>query len=363
MTAGRLFNAREKSYAEAIPCRREVPEMKAVAYHSEMSADDPLALEDVELETPQPGPRDCRVEVRAIAINPVDIKIRQSARPEAGEQRILGWDAAAVVVDTGEEVRDFMVGDEVWYAGQVNRPGCQAEFQLVDERILAHKPRNMSFAEAAALPLTSLTAWEILFDRLELHREPQAEQRLLVTGAAGGVGSILLQLARRLSSATLIATASREKTRDWVRRMGASHVLDHRNPLSEELSRTGLKDISHAASLTHTDTHFPELVKMLRPEGRLALIDSPTQPLDVVSMQQKSLSLHWEFMFTRSLFETDTMPRQGQILSRVAELAQRGDLQSTMTRHLGRINAHNVRAAFDIIQSGQSIGKIVLEGF
>ncbi len=337
--------------------------MKAVAYQAAMNADDPLALADVEIPTPIPGPRDCLIELRAIAINPVDIKIRQSVQPEAGEHRVLGWDAAGVVVDVGEEVRDFIVGDEVWYAGQVNRPGCQAEFQAVDERILAKKPESLNFAEAAALPLTSLTAWEILFDRLELQEQPHAEKRLLVTGAAGGVGSILLQLARRLTSATLIATASREKSRDWVREMGAQWVLDHRNPLSQELAAAGLKDITHAASLTHTDTHFPELVKMLRPEGRLALIDSPPQPLDVVSMKQKSLSLHWEFMFTRAVFETDRMTRQGQILSRVAELVDRGDVRTTMTRHLGAITAANVREAFDIIQSGQSIGKIVLEGF
>ncbi len=337
--------------------------MKAVAYQAAMNADDPLALADVEIPTPVPGPRDCLIELRAIAINPVDIKIRQSVQPEAGEHRVLGWDAAGVVVDVGEEVRDFIVGDEVWYAGQVNRPGCQAEFQAVDERILAKKPESLNFAEAAALPLTSLTAWEILFDRLELQEQPHAEKRLLVTGAAGGVGSILLQLARRLTSATLIATASREKSRDWVREMGAQWVLDHRNPLSQELAAAGLKDITHAASLTHTDSHFPELVKMLRPEGRLALIDSPTQPLDVVSMKQKSLSLHWEFMFTRALFETDRMRRQGQILTRMAELVDRGDVRTTMTRHLGAIAAANVREAFDIIRSGQSIGKIVLEGF
>ncbi len=337
--------------------------MKAVSYLAEMDADDPLALADVEIPTPVPGPRDCLIEVRAIAINPVDIKIRQSVQPEAGEHKILGWDAAGVVVDVGEEVRDFIVGDEVWYAGQVNRPGCQAEFQRVDERILAKKPESLNFAEAAALPLTSLTAWELLFDRLELHEQPHAEKRLLVTGAAGGVGSILLQLARRLTSATLIATASREKSRDWVLEMGAQWVLDHRNPLSQELAAAGLKDITHAASLTHTDSHFSELVKMLRPEGRLALIDSPTRPLDIVSMKQKSLSLHWEFMFTRAVFETDRMTRQGQILSRVAELVDRGDVRTTMTRHLGAITAANVREAFDIIQSGQSVGKIVLEGF
>ena len=337
--------------------------MKAVAYSADLPADDPLALADVEIDTPVPGPRDCLVEVRAIAVNPVDIKIRQSVKAEPGEQRILGWDAAGVVVDVGDEVRDFIVGDEVWYAGQVDRPGCQAEFQCVDERILARKPERLNFAEAAALPLTSLTAWEILFDRLELQREPQRDQRLLVTGGAGGVGSILLQLARHLSSATLIATASRENSRDWVQRMGAQYVLDHRNPLSAELTRAGLEDITHAASLTHTDTHFPELVKMLRPEGRLALIDSPSQPLDVVSMKQKSLSLHWEFMFTRSLFRTENMARQGQILARVAELVDRGDIESTMTRHLGQVTAENLREAFDIIQSGQSIGKIVLEGF
>ncbi len=337
--------------------------MKAVAYTRNAADDDPLSLQDVTLDTPSPGPRDCLIEVRAIAINPVDLKIRQSVQPDEGEFKVLGWDAAGVVVDVGDEVRDFIVGDEVWYAGEVNRPGCQAEFQLVDERILAHKPESLNFAEAAALPLTGLTAWEILFDRLELHRHPHEDKRLLVTGAAGGVGSILLQLARRLTGATLIATASRQKTRDWVLQMGAQWVLDHRNPLSEEMAALGFKDISHAASLTHSDTHFPELVKLLRPEGRLALIDSPAEPLDILSMKQKSLSLHWEFMFTRALFDTDLRSRQGMILSRLAALVERGDIHTTMTRHLGVIDAQHVREAFNIIQSGQSIGKIVLEGF
>ncbi len=337
--------------------------MKAVAYQAEMPSDDLLALENVNLDTPAPGPRDCLIEVRAIAVNPVDIKIRRSVRPEPGEHKVLGWDASGVVVDVGAEVRGFAVGDEVWYAGQVNRPGCQAEFQLVDERILARKPESLNFAEAAALPLTSLTAWEILFDRLELQQAPHEEKRLLVTGAAGGVGSILLQLARRLTTARVIATASRDATRDWVRQMGAEWVLDHRNALSAELALTGFEAITHAASLTHSDTHFPELVKLLRPEGRLALIDSPSEPLDILSMKQKSLSLHWEFMFTRALFETERMERQGQILSRVAQLVDRGDLRSTMTRHMGRISAQNLGEAFAVLQSGKSFGKMVLEGF
>ena len=337
--------------------------MKAIGYQHCQPDQNKAILLDFELDKPVATRRDCLVEIKAIAVNPVDTKIRATAQPEEGDYKVLGWDACGIVTAVGEQVTRFKPGDEVWYAGAVNRPGCNAEYQLVDERIVALKPKSLSFSEAAALPLTSLTAWEILFDRLQLHQHPEQAKRLLITGAAGGVGSIMIQLACGLTSAQVIATASREETENWVKQLGAHFVLNHRNSLSEELEKTGLTSVTHVASLNQTDQHFTDLVKMLQPQGKLALIDSPTQPLDILSMKQKSLSLHWEFMFTRSVFETDDMIQQHHILSRVAELVDNGMIKSTMQQHFGTINASNLIKAHQFLETNTSIGKVVLEGF
>lgn len=337
--------------------------MKAVGYQYCQPEQQQEILMDIEMDKPVVSGRDCLIEIQAIAVNPVDTKIRTTVQPEKGQYGVLGWDASGIVSATGDKVSNFKVGDEVWYAGAVNRPGCNAEFQLVDERILALKPESFSFSDAAALPLTSLTAWEILFDRLQLQLQPEKARRLLITGAAGGVGSIMIQLAKTLTSAQIIATASRQETENWVRKLGAQVVLNHHHPLSQELENSGLSSVTHVASLNQTDMHFTEIVKMLQPQGKLALIDSPSKPLDILSMKQKSLSLHWEFMFTRSLFETDDMSHQHHILSRVAELVDQDLIRSTVQQHFGTINAENLIKAHRFIETNTSIGKVVLEGF
>lgn len=337
--------------------------MKAVAYQQSVGSEDPNALLDVRLDKPAASGRDCLVEIKAVAVNPVDIKIRTTTTPEPGQYKVLGWDACAVVTEVGDQVSLFKPGDEVWYAGAVDRQGSNAEFQLVDERLMALKPASLSFADAAALPLTGLTAWEILFDRLRLHEQPHVEHRLLVTGAAGGVGSIMLQLASALTSARIFATASRPETESWVRTLGAQEVLNHRNPLAEELEKAGFDHVTHVASLNRTDQHFADIVQMLKPQGKLALIDTPQKPLDILSMKQKSLSLHWEFMYTRSLFETDDMVQQHHILSRIAGLVDQGRVKSTVQQHFGKINAENLIRAHRFIETNSSIGKVVLEGF
>ncbi len=337
--------------------------MKAIGYqHCRTTQEDDILL-NIQLDKPVATGRDCLIEVKAIAVNPVDTKIRSTAQPDKGEYRVLGWDATGVVKAIGDQVTAFKPGDKVWYAGAVNRPGCNAEFQLVDERLVALKPETLSFCEAAALPLTSLTAWEILFDRLQIHQQPEKQKSLLITGAAGGVGSIMIQLARGLTTAKVIATASREETEKWVRQLGAHVVLNHHKALSKELEKVGLASVTHVASLNQTDLHFAEIVKMLQPQGKLALIDTPVQALDLLSMKQKSLSLHWEFMFTRSAFETDDMIHQHHILSRVAELVDNGVIKSTMNQHFGSINAENLIKAHRFIETNTSIGKVVLEGF
>ena len=338
--------------------------MKAVAYYQSLPIDHVDALLDVELPAPTPGPRDLLVEVKAISVNPVDTKIRRNVAPEDGAAKVLGWDASGIVKAVGSDVSLFQPGDRVYYAGAINRAGANSELHVVDERIVGRMPEKLAFAEAAALPLTAITAWELLFERLQVSQgSADLGQSLLIVGAAGGVGSILVQLARQLTGLTVIGTASRPETQAWVRELGAHHVIDHRQPLSEELKRIGINQVTHVASLTQTDQHYAQLVEALAPQGRLALIDDPEQPLDIMPLKRKSLSLHWELMFTRSLFETADMIEQHRLLQRVAELVDAGTLHTTLGEHFGSINAANLRRAHTLLESGTAKGKIVLEGF
>jgi zinc-binding alcohol dehydrogenase family protein len=342
---------------------QETGTMKAVGYRKNLpvTADD--ALLDLELATPTPGPRDLLVKVKAVSVNPVDVKLRARVAPPPGAARILGFDAAGVVEAVGPEVTLFRPGDAVFHAGSIARPGTNAEFHLVDERIVGHKPKTLSFAEAAALPLTSITAWELLFDRLGVPPGKQPDSgHLLVIGGAGGVGSILIQLARRLTGLTVIATASRPETVAWCIALGAHHVIDHRQPLTEELKRIGQPQIKLVASLTNTEQHFAAIAEILKPQGRLAVIDDPAT-LDINPLKRKSISVHWELMFTRSLFETEDMIGQHRLLDEVAGLVDAGAIRTTLTDNLGRIDAANLKKAHALVESGKSRGKIVLEGF
>ncbi|MBB1517633.1 zinc-binding alcohol dehydrogenase family protein [Aquipseudomonas guryensis] len=337
--------------------------MKAIAYYQSLPIDHPEALQDVQLAEPQPGDHDLLVEVKAISVNPVDTKIRRNVQPEAGQAKVLGWDVAGVVKAVGAQVKQFRPGDRVFYAGAIDRPGANSELHVVDERIVGRMPGSLDFAHAAALPLTAITAWELLFERLQIKEgQGNQQQSLLIVGAAGGVGSILVQLARQLTGLTVIGTASRAETRDWVQSLGAHHVIDHSLPLSEELQRIGIGQVSHVASLTHTDQHYGQIIEALAPQGRLALIDDPAQ-LDVVQLKRKSLSLHWEFMYTRSLFQTADMIEQHRLLNRVSQLIDDGVLKTTLGEHFGSINAANLRRAHALLESGTARGKIVLEGF
>ena len=337
--------------------------MKAVAYYQSLPSSDPRSLQDIELPAPTPGPRDLLVAVRAISVNPVDTKIRRNVAPGDGQAKVLGWDVAGVVQAVGSEVSLFQVGDEVFYAGALQRQGGNSELHVVDERIVGHKPTRLGFAEAAALPLTAITAWELLFERLKIAEgSASSGQSLLIIGAAGGVGSILTQLARQLTGLTVIGTASRPETADWVKQLGAHHVIDHSQPLLAQLQQLGIQQVNHVASLTHTDQHYDQLIEALAPQGQLALIDDPAQ-LDVVKLKRKSLSLHWEFMYTRSLFETPDMQAQHALLERVAQLIDAGTLRTTLGEHFGSINASNLRRAHVLLESGKARGKIVLEGF
>ncbi len=337
-------------------------QMPAVGYYQSLPIAHPDALQDVQLPLPAPGDFDLLVEVKAIAVNPVDYKIRQNRAPAPGSAAVIGWDAAGVVVAVGRNVSQFQVGDAVFYAGDITRPGANSQYQLVDARIVGRKPQRLDFAAAAALPLTAITAWELLFDRLQLDAPSAAlpEPVLLVSGAAGGVGSILIQLAKQLTKARIIATASRPESAAWVTQMGAHEVINHRLPLAQELARIGVAHVTHVVSLADTAAYYQQFIDALAPQGKLALIDDPKEPLDIRPLKLKSLSLHWELMFTRSMFNTPDLLAQHHLLNRVAELVDAGQLQTTVGQHLGKINATNLRQAHALLESGQVIGKLVL---
>lgn len=337
--------------------------MKAIGYQQSLAIDNPQSLQDITLAEPVPGPRDLLVEVRAVSVNPVDTKVRMRETPPPGQWRVLGWDCAGVVRAVGAETSLFQPGDRVWYAGELTRPGTNAELHAVDERLVGHMPHSLDFAQAAALPLTAITAWEMLFDRLGIAPGLRhTGQSLLIVGAGGGVGSIMTQLARRLTGLTVIGTASRPETRDWVLAMGAHQVIDHHRPLTEGLRDIGIPQVTHLVSLTATDSHFAEIVEALAPQGRFGLIDDPG-PIDVNKLKAKSISLHWELMFTRSRFRTPDMIAQHHILDEVAALVDAGLIRTTFGQHFGRIDAANLRRAHALLESGGSRGKIVLEGF
>lgn len=337
--------------------------MKAVAYQIAGPLDRDASLVDVTLEQPVARGRDLLVKVRAISVNPVDTKIRRNVSPSSGDWKVLGWDAVGEVVEVGEAVTGFRPGDQVFYAGALDRPGANSEYHLVDERIVGHKPQSLSDAEAAALPLTAITAWEMLFDRLDVRRPVAgAANAILVIGGAGGVGSITIQLLRTLTDVTVIATASRPETQEWVRKLGAHHVVDHRQPLAPQVAALGLVQPAFVFSTTETLDHLAEIVELIAPQGRFGLIDDPST-LDVMPFKRKSVSVHWELMFTRSLYQTADMAEQGRLLDEVSKLVDAGSIRTTVTETLRPINAENLKAAHAVLESGKARGKLVLEGF
>jgi NADPH:quinone reductase len=337
--------------------------MRAIGFQQPGSINRPEALVDIELPTPTPTGRDLLVEVKAISVNPVDVKVRLSAKPEAGNWKVLGWDAAGIVTAVGSEVTLFQPGDEVFYAGAIGRPGTNAEYHLVDERIVGTKPKTLDWAAAAALPLTSITAWEMLFDRLDVNKAvPGAAPAILIIGGAGGVGSIAIQIARALTELTVIATASRAETVAWVKEMGAHHIIDHSLPLAEQVAKLGLGAPAFVFSTTQTDLHLDEIAALIAPQGRLGLIDDPAI-LDINRFKRKSVSVHWELMFTRSIFSTADIAKQGKLLNEISRLVDTGILRTTMTEEYSPINAANLQQVHTLIESGKARGKIVLAGF
>lgn len=337
--------------------------MKAVGYTKKGPIDREDSLIDFTLEKPTPGEHDLLVAIRAISVNPADAKIRSWMDADEGQTRVLGWDAAGIVEAKGGAVTGFEIGDRVYYAGDLMRQGANAEYNLVDYRLAAKAPATISDAQAAALPLTTITAWEVLFDRLDVSRPvPGAANAIVIIGAAGGVGSMAIQLLRARTDLTVIATASRPETRSWCEELGAHHVIDHSNPLSDQVDALGIGAPAFVFSTADSVGHRAEAIKLLAPQGRFSYVDDP-ETFDVNPFKGKSISVHMESMFTRPIMKTVDMAAHGELLKATAELIDAGKIRSTLTQTMGRIDAATLKKAYALLETGKAHGKIVLEGF
>ncbi|GAC1323251.1 MAG: zinc-binding alcohol dehydrogenase family protein [Collimonas sp.] len=341
--------------------------MKAIALTRYLPIENPESLFDVQLDKPSPQGRDLLVEIKAIAVNPVDVKVRAPKDTVEKTPRVLGWDAAGVVRAVGPDVSRFKVGDRVFHAGDITRPGSNSEFQLVDERIAGNMPQSLSFEQAAALPLTTITAWEALFDRLHIAPTPAAAtasaKSILIIGGAGGVGSIAIQLAVKVAGLNVIATASRPESEKWVRDLGAQHVINHFGDLAAQLRQQGFENVDYVLILNDTDRHFPAAAAVIAPQGTICTIVENAAPLDVSLLKAKSAGFVWEFMFTRSMFQTADMQQQGNLLDQVGRLIDNKIIVTTVNQVLSPINAVNLRQAHAALETGRAIGKIVLKDF
>lgn len=338
--------------------------MRAVGFDQNQPITSDTALLDIDLPMPEPQGRDLLVEIKAVSVNPVDTKTRKNAVVEPGQYKVLGYDAAGVVKAVGPGVKLFQPGDEVYYAGAINRQGTNAEYHLVDERIVGLKPKTLSFEQAAALPLTAITAYEALFHRMKVQDKVAGSwNAVLLIGGAGGVGSIAIQLLRELSDVTVIATASRPETQAWVRELGAHHVIDHSKPLAAQIAEMAIGQPGFVFSITQTDQHLPDVLELIAPQGRFSLIDDSADVIDLRPFKRKCLSVHWEMMFARPVFQTADMIEQHKLLTHVAELVDAGKIRTTLSDVLGPINAENLKKAHALIESGTTRGKLVLSGF
>tara|TARA_R110002072_G_scaffold194662_1_gene352047 strand:+ start:2279 stop:3289 length:1011 start_codon:yes stop_codon:yes gene_type:complete len=336
--------------------------MKAVALTHYLPIDNPDSFLDVEMPTPVPTGQDILVAVKAISVNPVDFKIRAPKDGVENPPRVLGWDASGVVEAVGPDVTLFSPGAEVYYAGDITRPGTNAQFQLVDERIVGAKPKSLNFAQAAALPLTTITAYEAFFDRLRIDRDGKdAGQSILIIGAGGGVGSIGIQLAKA-AGLVVIATASRPETTAWVKDLGADHVVNHREPMASQVRALGFEQVDHIA-IFNDMRHWDTAVELIRPQGGIVTIDDTDLPMPMDAMKMKAASLHWEFMFARPMYQTPDMIEQHRLLTYVADEIDAGRIRTTLDTVLSPIQAETVRMAHALLETGRAKGKIVIEGW
>jgi len=337
--------------------------MKAIGLTQYLPIENPKSLEDIEISKPSPKGHNILVSIKSISINPIDTKVRAAKDTVEDTPKILGWDASGIVDEIGEEVTLFKVGDEVYYAGDITKPGAYSEFQLVDERIVGNKPTSLSFTQAAALPLTTITAYEALFERLHIIREDSknnSKKTILIVGGAGGVGSICIQLAK-VANLIVIATASRPETISWVKDLGADYVIDHCKELSQQINSLGFEFTDYIAIFNDTDEHWEDVTNIIRPQGKIVSIVENKKPLNQAIMKIKAATFVWEFMFTRSMFQTPDMIEQHKLLNWVAHEIDSGKIHSTLNKIFSPINAENIRQAHALIETGQTKGKIVLE--
>ncbi len=338
--------------------------MKAIALTRYLPISNPESLMDVEIDKPTPTGHDLLVKIEAIAVNPVDTKVRAPKDKVEETPRVLGWDASGVVESVGPDVTLFRPGDEVFYAGSITRPGTNSEFHLVDERIVGVKPKTLDFSHAAALPLTTITAWEALFDRLGVSAEGHDEGKsVLIFGGAGGVGSIGIQLAKKVAKLKVIATASRPESAAWAKELGADHIVDHFGDIPAQLKSAGIQQVDYVLMFNDTDKNFPAAAEALAPQGMICTIVENEQPVPVEMLKAKSGGFHWEFMFTRAMFGTPDMIEQHKLLTEVGRLVDAGTIKTTLGRDLGKINAANLREAHRLLEEGRAIGKLVMTGF
>lgn len=335
--------------------------MKAVGLYQYLPIENEQSLLDIEIDRPQPTGKDILVNVRAISVNPVDTKVRAPKSDTETTPRILGWDAAGEVISIGPDVEEYAIGDQVFYAGDITRSGSNSEYQLVDERIVGRMPIQLDYAAAAALPLTAITAWEALFDRLGISRQGDDEGKtILIIGGAGGVGSIATQLAAKVAKLKVIATASRDESRAWCVKLGANKVINHRNSLAEELTAQGIDTVDYIFCLNNTDQHWGAMAQVIAPQGRICSIVETEEPVDLGALKSKSATFVWEFMFTRSMHQTTDMIEQQRLLNSIADLVDNGELVTTVNQVIRPISAENLRHAHALIEQGRSIGKVVL---
>ena len=336
--------------------------MKAIGFMQHLPIDDPFALIDLEMPMPKAEGRDLLVAVKAISVNPIDVKIRSAQKPAEARPKILGWDAAGEVLAVGSEVQLFRVGDQVYYAGDLNREGANQEFHLVDERLVGHKPQSLSYAEAAAMPLSLITAWEGLFERLGIEKQALPAKNLLILGAAGGVGSITIQLAK-WAGLKVIATASRRQSQEWVRSLGADEVLNHHQDLPSQLRTLNRTTVDYIANLSSTDLYWQVMAEMIAPHGKIFGLVENVAELDLSLFKKKSVGFFWQWIFTRPHYATFDLEQQGNILNEASTMFDRAWLKTTLNEHLQPINAHNLRIAHEKIESGRTLGKIVLSSW
>ncbi|KDN55689.1 zinc-binding alcohol dehydrogenase family protein [Flavobacterium seoulense] len=335
--------------------------MKAIGFKKSLPIEDQDSFIEFETVKPIPGANDLLVKIQAVSVNPVDYKIRQSAAKNnvLETPKIIGWDAVGIVEAIGEKVNRFKVGDEVFYAGDITKSGSNAEYQIVDERIVGRKPKSLQAKEAAVMPLTSLTAWEILFDRIRINPEKDKGKTILIIGGAGGVGSIAIQLAKKVANLTVIATASRPESTEWCKQQGADFVVKHKN-LIDEVRAIGFQQVDYIVDFVDVNQYWSAFVELIKPQGHIGSISDPVESVNIRQLKGKSVSFHWELMFTRSMFQTEDMIEQHHILNKIADLLDNGTIKTTLEEAFTGFNAENFKKAHQLLESGKTIGKIAI---